>query len=220
VDFLERTRTGYDAAAAEFATMFEHLLDTRPIERATLAAFADLVAATGNRIIADVGCGTGVTTAILRGLGSLPVGIDLSPNMIAQARSRHPDLEFTVGSMTDLDLPDESVGGVCAWYSTIHVPDSHLPKALSEFHRILVPGGVVLLAFQVGDEPRHLKEAFGMPIDLVFHRRNPSAIGSKLAVAGLTVYSQTVREAEDDGIESTPQAFVIARRARPARHPD
>jgi ubiquinone/menaquinone biosynthesis C-methylase UbiE len=128
--------------------------------------------------------------------------------MFAHARSRHPDLGFTVGSMTDLDLADRSVGGVCAWYSTIHVPDPHLPKAFSEFHRILVPGGVALLGFQVGDEPRHLQQAFAMLIDLVFDRRSPDAVAHALSVAGLAVYAQTVREAEDDGIESTLPTYA------------
>jgi ubiquinone/menaquinone biosynthesis C-methylase UbiE len=212
VGFLERTRHGYDAAAAEFAALFDRHLDSKPIERATLAAFAELVLATGNPAVADVGCGTGATTRILRDLGVVPAGIDLSPNMIAQARQRSPGLDFTVGSMTDLDLTDGSVGGVCAWYSTIHVPDSHLSTAFSEFQRVLVPGGVVLLAFQVGDQPRHLTEAFGVSVDLVFHRRTASKMGSKLAAAGLPLYSQTVREADGDGVESTPQAFVIARK--------
>jgi hypothetical protein len=76
--------------------------------------------------------------------------------MIAQARLRSPHLDFAVGSMTDLDLPDGSVGGVCAWYSTIHVPGGE---------------AVVLLAFQVGNQPRRLTEAFGIQVDLECHRR-------------------------------------------------
>jgi ubiquinone/menaquinone biosynthesis C-methylase UbiE len=212
VDFLDRTRTGYDATAAEYATRFDRHLDERPVERAMLAAFAELVRATGHPTVADVGCGTGATTRILRDLGLAPTGIDLSPNMIDQARRRAPDLEFSVGSMTELDLSDACVGGVCAWYSTIHVPDSHLPMTFGEFHRVLAPGGVALLAFQVGDQPRHLTDAFGVSVDLVFHRRTPAAVGSALAEAGLPVYCQTVREANDDGVESTPQAFLIARK--------
>jgi SAM-dependent methyltransferase len=212
VDFLERTRDGYDAAATEFAALFEHYLDDKPIERATLAAFAELVRATGNPAVADVGCGTGVTTRILRDLGVNPTGIDLSPNMIAEARSRDPDLRFLVGSMTELDLVDGSVGGVCAWYSTIHVPDSLLAQVFSEFHRVLVEGGIALLAFQVGDQPRRLTEAFGVPVDLEFLRRAPAAVAAMLESAGLPVYSTTVREQDDDGVQSTPQAFLIARK--------
>ena len=115
--------------------------------------------------------------------------------------------------MTDLDLRDNSFGGVCAWYSTIHVPDSQLRQVFSEFHRVLVPGGFVLLAFQVGDQPRHLTEVFGTPVDLWFQRRQPAAVASELAAAGLATYAQTVREPHDDGVESTPQAFVIARKS-------
>ena len=210
MDFLDRTRDGYDAAATEFAAMFENYLDDKPIEKAMLAAFADLVRATGNTSVADVGCGTGVTSRILAGLGVEPVGIDLSPNMIAEACARAPELRFEVGSMTSLELADASVGGLCAWYSTIHVPDSHLPQAFSEFHRVLVDGGVALLAFQVGDRPRRLTEAFGMPLDLEFVRREPGAVAATLEAAGLPVHSTTVREPDDDGVQTTAQAFLVA----------
>ena len=216
MDFLERTRSGYDATAAEYAARFHHHIDDKPVERAMLAAFAGLVRATGLAAVADVGCGTGVTTRILSELGIVASGIDLSPNMIDQARLRNPELDFTVGSMTELSLPDGCVGGVCAWYSTIHVPDTHLPTVFSEFHRVLAPGGVVLLAFQVGDQPRHLTEAFGIPVDLEFHWRTTEAVSVLLESAGLPVYTRTVREADDDGLESTPQAFLLARRADPA----
>jgi trans-aconitate methyltransferase len=82
--------------------------------------------ATGRLAVADVGCGTGATTAILHQLGTLPTGIDLSPNMIAEARRLNPQLPFQVGTMARLDLAEGSVGGVCAWYSNIHVPDDDL----------------------------------------------------------------------------------------------
>lgn len=213
MEFLERTRDGYDAMAEAYVTHFGHHLDGKPVEWGLFAAFASLVRATGNAAVADVGCGTGVATGMLRDHGLEPIGIDLSPNMIEQASLRFPDVEFAVGSMTDLDLPDNQFGGVCAWYSTIHVPDPHLPQVFSEFHRVLSPGGYVLLAFQVGDQPRHVTDAFGASVDLLFHRRKPAAVASQLAAVGLPTYAQTVRESNDDGMESTPQAFLIARKA-------
>jgi ubiquinone/menaquinone biosynthesis C-methylase UbiE len=216
MDYQERTRAGYDATAAAYAARFHDLLDRRPVERAMLSAFAGLVPRSGLRDVADVGCGTGATTAHLARLGLTPMGIDLSPNMVDEARRRNPDLPFSVGTMTALELGDASVGGVCAWYSTIHVPDADLPVALSEFERVLVAGGAVLLAFQVGEGSRRLSEAFGSSVDLEFRRRQPGEVSAALVAAGLTPYSTTVREAdadiESDGVAALPQAFVLARK--------
>lgn len=212
MDYLRATRAGYDATAAEYASRFHRHLDDKPVELALLSAFAGLVRASGDRTVVDVGCGTGATTAILHDHGVAVSGIDLSPNMIDQARRANPHLKFSVGSMTDLDLPDASVGGLCAWYSIIHVPDKGLPQVFSEFHRVLVAGGLLLLAFQVGDRPRRLTDAFGIAVTLEFHRRAPAAVAGALEAAGFRVYLQTVREADDDGLETTPQAFLIARK--------
>ncbi|MGK2854875.1 MAG: class I SAM-dependent methyltransferase, partial [Microbacteriaceae bacterium] len=184
-------------------------------------AFTQMVTAGPNDRIADIGCGTGAATAVLRSHGADVFGIDLSPNMIAQARRLHPEIDFTVGSMTCLQLPDACVGGVCAWYSVIHVPDDRLSAVFAEFHRVLVPGGMALLAFQVGEQPRHLTEAFGEPVDLTFHRRRPDTVAELLADAGLPVHAQLVREPEGggaaskSGVESTPQGYLIARKPHP-----
>jgi SAM-dependent methyltransferase len=220
-DFLDRTRDGYDRTAAGYVDAFHHHLDGRPLDLAMLTAFTDMVTAGPNNRVADIGCGTGATTAIIRTRGADVFGIDLSPNMIAQARRLNPETHFTIGSMTDLDLPDSCVGGVCAWYSVIHIPDDRLPGVFAEFHRVLVPGGVALLAFQIGEQPRHLTEAFGESVDLMFHRRRPEAVAALLEQAGLPIHARLVRAPEGDaaestcGVESTPQGYLIARKPHP-----
>lgn len=211
-DFLAVTRDGYDRTAAPYAERFHHHLDDKPLDLAMLNAFAALVAVTPRRRIVDVGCGTGATTAILSGKGVEVFGIDLSPNMISQAQRLNPDLSFRVGSMLDLDVPDAHVGGVCAWYSTIHVPDAHLSAVFEEFRRVLIPGGLVLLAFQIGDEPRVLREAFGRDVELMFFRRQPHDVARRLERAGLQRRAELVRESYGDGMECTPHAFVIAQK--------
>lgn len=208
--FLDRTRDGYDRTAAGYVTAFQHHLDDKPLDHAMLRAFTAMVPP--NQRVLDIGCGTGAATAILRDNGARVSGIDLSPNMVAQARRLHPDIGFSVGSMTSLDLPDACAGGVCAWYSVIHIPDDQLPAVFAEFHRVLTPGGVALLAFQIGDQPRHLTEAFGQSVDLMFHRRRPEAIATLLTDAGLPVHAQLVREPDGGGVESTAQGYLIARK--------
>lgn len=212
-EFLRHIREGYDRTAGPYAARFHDHLDGKPVDRAMLLAFAGLVTMGDNTRVADVGCGTGATTRILRDLSVQPLGVDLSPEMIREARQRSSGLDFIVGSMTDLNLDDNSVGGVCAWYSIIHTPDDHLASVFAEFYRVLTPGGVVLLAFQIGDEPRLLAKAFGHDVDLTFYRRTTEFVESLLAQSGLRMYARLVREAEDDGLESTPHAYLIARKA-------
>lgn len=208
---MRHTRDGYDLTASAYAERFHNHLHDKPLDLAMLSGFAGLIG--GGGVLTDIGCGTGATTAMFARFGLDVLGIDLSPNMIAEARRINPDLEFRVGSMTSLDLDDASVDAVCAWYSTIHLPDESLPQAFSEFERILRPGGQLLLAFQVGDQPRILTEAFGQDVALTFYRRRPAAVAEMLTAAGLKLYAQLVREADDDGLESTPQAYLIARKS-------
>src|SRR5262245_16325714 len=74
------------------------------------------------------GCGPGQVAAYLHAQGVPVFGIDLSPRMVALARQAHPDLRFSEGSRTALDLPDGSVGGIVACYSIIHLPTEQLPE--------------------------------------------------------------------------------------------
>ncbi|MGW2028248.1 class I SAM-dependent DNA methyltransferase [Streptomyces decoyicus] len=186
--WLEDTRTSYDTVAASYAHQVRNLLDETPEERAVLALFADLVNSRGGGSVADVGCGPGRITAHLRRLGVDAFGIDLSPGMIEVARRDHPGLRFELGSMTDLDLGDGSMAGLVAWYSLIHIPDTQIGTVFKHFHRVLQPGGSLLLSFHVGDESKVKTEGYGgHPMKVHVHRRQHSQMIGWLHEVGFTV---------------------------------
>ncbi|MFD7405532.1 class I SAM-dependent methyltransferase [Streptomyces sp. NPDC059866] len=209
-DFLTTTRDFYDAVAEDYADRFRDGLAARPMDRAVLAAYAELVGDGGE--VADLGCGPGEVTAYLASLGLSVFGLDLSASMLAIARRENPGLRFEQGSMLDLDLPDGHLAGVVSYYSSIHTPVDRLPGLFAEFARVLTPGGHLFLAFQVGDRPRRLDRPFGHPVSLDFERRQPDRIAELLVGAGFEMRARTVREAEEELGESTAQAYLIARK--------
>lgn len=212
-DFLAAARTSYDAIAPAYAEAFSDWpADSHPLDRSLVSAFAELARGHSPAPVADLGSGPGSVTAHLDGLGLPVFGVDLSPRMVSLARRAYPELRFHVGSMTSLDLPDETLGGILALYSIIHVPDDHLPATFAEFHRVLRPGAPVLLAFQSGDtEDRlHMTERFGQEIALDYYWHTPDTVADALTKAGLQLRARVLREPE--GEEKRARAFLLARK--------
>ncbi|GAA1638003.1 class I SAM-dependent methyltransferase [Kribbella alba] len=204
--YLHDTRTSYDTVAADYA---EIVRDGGPWERATLARFAELVQQGGSGPVLDVGCGPGRVTALLHELGLQASGVDLSPGMVEVARRDHPGLTFAVGSMTDLDLPDAGLGGLIAWWSIVHLPPEVLPVAFAEFHRVLAPGGELLLGFHVGDERRHKKSGYGgHPMSLDVYLLPPDRIAELATAAGLIAHTRLITDLE----AAVPQACLFFRK--------
>ncbi|MDO0935482.1 class I SAM-dependent methyltransferase [Streptomyces sp. DG2A-72] len=206
-DFLTATRTFYDAIAEDYADLFRAEL-AKPLDRAVFAGFAELVGAGGR--VADLGCGPGRVTAHLASLGLSVFGLDLSESMLTIARRENPGLRFEQGSMLELDLPDGSLAGAVSWYSSIHTPVNELPSLFDEFRRVLAPGGHLLIAFQIGDEPRHHDRPWGHDVALDFQRRQPDQIDGLLRAAGFAPVMRMVREPAPN--EPTQQASLIARK--------
>jgi len=213
-DYLTVTRAAYDTVACDYDRVLAGALDRMPWDRAVLSTFAELVSRDGLGPVADVGCGTGRITGYLHHLGLDVFGMDLSPGMLAVARQTLPGLRFVEESMTALNLPDASLGGLVAWYSLIHIAPSDVPAVLTELCRVLAPGGQLLLAFRVGDEHRHLQQAYGHAISLDAYRMQPDQLAQQLDAAGMPVHARVVRDPDDP--ETEPQAYLLARRRRAA----
>lgn len=96
--------------------------------------------------VLDAGCGTGYLSQMLRDRGARVVGVDLSPRMIEIARARDPDIEFRVGSCTDLvPFEDGQFDLLIANYVLMDTPC--LEATLGAFSRVLKPGGAAVLVF-------------------------------------------------------------------------
>jgi len=217
-EYVTNLQSGYDAVAQAYADHHFDELSHKPLDRALLAAFAEMVR--GRGFVADVGCGPGQLARYLSELGLDTIGIDLSPGMLAVARKLSPGIEFIQASMLDLPLPDASLAGVAPFYSVIHLPPPDRPRAFAEFHRVLHPNGVLLLAFHVGDETLHADEFFGKPVSLDFHFVRPQILKRELVTAGFAIKAYLEREPYIDYEHPSTRGYVLAvRQERPASNP-
>jgi SAM-dependent methyltransferase len=205
---LANTQISYDRVASVYAEHIGDELAGKPLDRALLSSLAEEVGTRGP--IADVGCGPGHVARYLHERGASVIGIDLSPDMIAVAQRLHPGLHFQQGSMLSLAAADETWGGIVAFYSIIHLPPSARPQALAEFFRVLRPGGLLLLAFHIGDECRHLDEWWNLPVALDFYYLQPEEVKAQLKAAGFIVTAMLVRKPYASSVEhQSDRAYLL-----------
>lgn len=205
-----RVRSAYDAVAATYADELLDELDALPFERWLL----DRVIAHANaRPVVEVGSGPGHVTAYLADRDADATGVDLSPEMVAEARRRFPHLRFEVGDLRRLGRPPASSGwaAVLGWYSLIHLAASELPEAISALTRPLDPGGWLVLALHAGDEISHVDELLGHEVNLDYVLHDPAYIVSVVEGAGLIDTEWYLRGPIATRAETTRRLYVIAR---------
>jgi ubiquinone/menaquinone biosynthesis C-methylase UbiE len=97
--------------------------------------------------VLEVGFGTGHLLAAMAGRGWPAVGIDLSPAMQRQAahtlRRRGLHAPRLQGRAQRLPLADASFGSIVSTFPAEYIVD---PASLAEFHRVLKPGGRLIVA--------------------------------------------------------------------------
>src|SRR5262245_10881776 len=170
----DATRESYDEIADEYVRRIAGELAQKPLDRHLLNRFAE--AMRGRGLVADLGCGPGHVTRYLHDQGVEMLGIDLSPAMIRFARDRNPGLDFRVGDMRALELPDGALSGIVAFYSLIHLAPEEHPQTLREFRRVLRPDGLFLIGFHVGTQILHVEELWERKVRLDFRFFQPTEI--------------------------------------------
>jgi len=145
-------RANLDKEPGEVAEMFDGVARRYDLTNAILsggnaplwrtATVRAIAPKPGERVL-DVACGTGTSTAALAKRGAEVVGIDFSAGMIAEARRRHPALEFATGDAQALPFGDGGFDAVTVSFGLRNFADPH--AALAEMHRVLRPGGRVVV---------------------------------------------------------------------------
>jgi len=85
----------------------------------------------------DLGCGTGVTAAVVAGRYS---GVDINPSYIDTAQRRYPHARFFAMDCSRLGFPDASFDLATTIATTHHLTDAELESMTLEALRVIRPG--------------------------------------------------------------------------------
>jgi ubiquinone/menaquinone biosynthesis C-methylase UbiE len=204
-------RSVYDLVAADYAAQFRDEMEKKPFDRKMLEWLVEKVS--GRGVICDMGCGPGQVAGFLHSLGARVCGIDLSPDMIEQARELNPEIAFQVGDMLALgDVADASYAGIAAFYAIVNVPRASLHQALGELFRVLSKNGVLLLAFHIGREIKHLDEWWGKEVSIDFFFFETEEVKGYLQAAGFELQEVIERDPYTDVEYPSRRAYIFAKK--------
>jgi SAM-dependent methyltransferase len=113
----------------------EHVLDPAMLERISIRRFERAL---------DVGCGEGRFCRLLKSKHIPAVGIDPTEKLIAHARTLDPGGDYQIAKAEALPFRSASFDLVVSYLTLIDIADFRL--ALSEMSRVLIPGGILLIA--------------------------------------------------------------------------
>jgi ubiquinone/menaquinone biosynthesis C-methylase UbiE len=121
-------------------------------ERALREETLDLARLAPGESYLEVGCGTGTLTIAARqrvGPAGRAAGIDIIPGMIDRCRDKAAraglDVSFQVGSIDAIPFPAREFDAVVGSFMIFHMSEPVRRKGIEEVHRVLKPGGRLLL---------------------------------------------------------------------------
>jgi len=200
-----------ERAKAFFATeasRWDHLKSRLFGEGADLQLLPALLE--GHEAVADLGCGTGRLAGLLAPFAGSLVGVDRSPEMLALARTRLEELdnvELRQGNLEELPIDDGTMDVAILSLVLHYVPDPG--RALAEAHRILRPGGRLLVL----DIQEHDRAAFRAEMGHLWLGFSPDQMVGWMEAAG---FVGSRRVAVPPHPEATGPLLFAVRGLRPA----
>jgi len=148
MDIIKQTIETYDKIASSYClkTRQKKYLDWEEMYIKKLLGYVD----SQTPDILDVGCGDGRHCLLIDKHGGQATGIDLSENMINEAKGYYPEGQFRQMNMLELEYEDNSFDGIWSSGSIYHVAKEHVRQVFSEFRRVLKYNGVIALSYKLG----------------------------------------------------------------------
>jgi len=147
----KRSQAFFDKHACQWDDLAKTLLAIPDYRELLLALVPD------DKVVVEVGIGTGGLLPALVAKSTRVIGVDHSTSMLDETRRRLGQIgvsgiDLRLGDMNHLPMPDKSVG--CAILNMVLHHAAAPPSVLAEVRRILMPGGILVLA----DLARHEHE--------------------------------------------------------------
>lgn len=203
-------RTSYDRIAEKYADTFYTELMGKPFDSALLNRFAESLGP--GALIADIGCGPGQIGRYLADRGLRSIGVDLSVEMLFRAAHLNPDIPLACQDMRTLAARSGCLSGIAAFYSLIHLLDAGIDQALREFHRVLRPGGLVLIAMHGGAGFLHVESMLGEPVPMYATLVEMDALRVRVENSGFTVVEAHSRAPYDFEYQSR-RHYLLGRKS-------
>lgn len=132
--FAAKIAEAYSQHSEKYASILEPILQPMADE------IADRAGLSGGERVLDLATGTGLTARIMAGAGAAVTGMDISPGMLARARTlSSARIPFVVGDAHRVPFRNHSFDMVACGISLSHFSD--VSVALGEILRVLRPGG-------------------------------------------------------------------------------
>lgn len=162
-----KTRQAYNLVARKYHDLFHDEMNEKEYDRKLLDGFADNFGKAS--LICDAGCGpSGHIGRYVFEKGIRVLGVDISDRCVELARKQNPGMRFEPGDIAKLAFADITFDGIIAYYSIINTPKNHVGKIFHECHRVLKPGGLLLVAVKAGATEGYLTELLGIETEIYF----------------------------------------------------
>jgi len=151
--------------------------------------------------VLDVGSGSGRDVNYFLDYDLDPIGIDLSENMLKEAKKRVKKGNFMKMDMKKkLDFPKESFDGIWCCVTFSHIKKKEVPKILKEFKRVLKPRGHLYLSVRKGNGEAIEKDKKynNLPIHMSYYK--PKEIEKYLKEIGFEIHNISISEGKVDWI--------------------
>ncbi len=160
-DWGMKSKKEWDSRAAFWNSKSQGMWETG--SRKDIIPFIHQYLEAGSNVL-DVGCGDGYGTAKLHKLGHDVMGIDISDEMITNAKANAENISFSTGDVCAIPMEESSFDGVMCinvleW---VEIPE----QALRELKRVLKPNGVLcvgILGPTAGPRASGFPKVYGKP---------------------------------------------------------